>query len=127
MKETLVVGKSQIRKDAPQKAMAQAVYAGDMHFPGMLYGKALRAKYPHARILSIDTARAKAMPGVHAVLTAADIPGENLFGLAIRDHLNSREIITWLADLLPRLYTGLPASLSPRLLGGPSLDVQTLL
>ena len=85
MKETLVVGKSQIRKDAPQKAMAQAVYAGDMHFPGMLYGKALRAKYPHARILSIDTARAKAMPGVHAVLTAADIPGENLFGLAIRD------------------------------------------
>lgn len=85
MKETMVVGKSQIRKDAPQKAMAKAVYAGDMNFPGMLYGKALRAKFPHARILSIDTAKAIQMPGVHCVMTARDIPGDNLFGLAIRD------------------------------------------
>lgn len=85
MKETMVVGKSQIRKDAPQKVMATAIYAGDLDFPGMLYGKALRGKYPHAKILSIDTSKAEQMPGVHCVLTAKDIPGENRFGLAIKD------------------------------------------
>ena len=85
MSENRVVGKPQIRKDAPAKAMATAVYAGDLKMPGMLHGKALRAKYPHAKILSIDTTRAAAMPGVHCVLTAKDIPGENRFGLALRD------------------------------------------
>ncbi|NLF57199.1 MAG: molybdopterin-dependent oxidoreductase [Candidatus Hydrogenedens sp.] len=83
--ETVVVGAPMVRKDAAAKALGTAVYAGDMYMPGMLIGKALRSRYPHARILSIDTAAAKSIPGVHAVLTARDVPGVNKFGLAIRD------------------------------------------
>ena len=46
----------------------------------MLYGVALRSKYARARVLSIDTSKAKALPGVEAVVTAEDIPGENKIG-----------------------------------------------
>ena len=51
----------------------------------MLYGATLRAEHPHARILSIDTSQAKALPGVHAVLTHADVPGRNRHGLVYLD------------------------------------------
>jgi len=80
-----IVGQSVKRKDVEAKAMGQAVYAGDMKFDGLLFGKALRSAYPHAKIVRIDTAAAQAMHGVHAVLTAKDIPGINRFGLAIAD------------------------------------------
>ncbi|MDA8333782.1 MAG: molybdopterin-dependent oxidoreductase [Peptococcaceae bacterium] len=80
-----VVGQSLTRKDAQAKAMGQSIYAGDIGMDGLLYGKALRSAYPHAGIIGVDTAAAKAVPGVHAVLTARDIPGINRFGLAIAD------------------------------------------
>lgn len=80
-----VVGKRVVRKDSVPKVMGEAIYAGDIKMPGMLYGKALRSSYPHARILSIDTGAAEAIPGVHAVVTAKDLPGLNRFGLAILD------------------------------------------
>ena len=51
----------------------------------MLYGATLRAEHPHARILSIDTSQARALPGVHAVLTHADVPGRNRHGLVYHD------------------------------------------
>jgi xanthine dehydrogenase molybdenum-binding subunit len=51
----------------------------------MLFGATLRAGYPHARILSIDTGKAKALPGVHAVLTHEDVPGRNRHGLVYLD------------------------------------------
>jgi CO/xanthine dehydrogenase Mo-binding subunit len=80
-----VVGKRVVRKDSVPKVMGEAIYAGDIKMPGMLYGKALRSSYPHARILSIDTSAAEAIPGVRAVVTAKDLPGINRFGLAILD------------------------------------------
>ena len=67
------------------RVTGRAKYADDYTFPGMLYGRTLRAAYPHARILAIDTESAKALPGVRAVLTAADVPGENLHGLVHLD------------------------------------------
>lgn len=85
MSEHSSIGKSVIRKDAEIKALGKACYTGDMKFPGLLYGKALRSSYPHAGIISIDTEGARSLSGVHAVLTAKDIPGINLFGLAIPD------------------------------------------
>ncbi len=85
MGETTVVGRPLTRKDGKAKLLGTAVYAGDIHMPGMLVGKALRSRYPHAKVLSIDTSAAERLPGVHAVLTAKDIPGENCFGLAIKD------------------------------------------
>lgn len=79
------VGQPHVRKDVAAKARGQAVYTGDIRLPGMLVGKALRSQYPHAKILSIDTAAAEKMPGVHCVLTAKDLPAANGFGLAIKD------------------------------------------
>ncbi|WP_397474782.1 xanthine dehydrogenase family protein molybdopterin-binding subunit [Pusillimonas sp.] len=56
------------------KVAGRAMYAGDMKLPGMLHGAILRSPYPHARIVSIDTAAARALPGVRAVLTGEDAP-----------------------------------------------------
>ena len=67
------VGKPIGRIEGPDKVTGAASYSADILLPGMLSGKALRSPYTHARILSIDTSRAKRLPGVHAVLTAADV------------------------------------------------------
>ena len=50
-------------------------YSSDLVAPGMLWGHTLRSPHAHARILAIDVAEAVTMPGVHAVLTHADVPG----------------------------------------------------
>ncbi|UCF91575.1 MAG: xanthine dehydrogenase family protein molybdopterin-binding subunit [Desulfobacterales bacterium] len=68
------VGKRIPKIDAVDKATGRAQYIQDLKLPGMLYGKILYSKYPHARIVHIDTSRAKQLPGVRAVLTGADIP-----------------------------------------------------
>lgn len=64
--------------------MGRSVYATDIQFPGMLHGRILRSPHPHARILRIDTAAALRLPGVRAVLTAADVPNV-YYGGAVRD------------------------------------------
>lgn len=71
--------RSTLGMDTPQvtakaKVLGRAVYAGDLKLAGMLHGKVLRSPYPHARIVRIDTAEARALPGVKAVLTGEDAP-----------------------------------------------------
>ena len=68
------------RLDADEKVLGTGKYPDDYYPDGMLYGSALRSKYARARVLSIDTSAAKALPGVVAVLTAEDSPGENKIG-----------------------------------------------
>ncbi|MGD8819140.1 MAG: molybdopterin-dependent oxidoreductase [Anaerolineae bacterium] len=80
-----VIGHSYPRPDAIAKATGEAKFADDYVFAGMLYGATLRAAYPHARILSIETERAAALPGVHCVLTHKDVPGRNRHGLVFPD------------------------------------------
>jgi CO/xanthine dehydrogenase Mo-binding subunit len=75
MKSYSVVGKSVERTDARVKVTGSARYAGDLIAPGMLHGKLLRSPLAHARILNIDTSRARALPGVRAVITGKDFPG----------------------------------------------------
>ncbi len=75
MEQYAVVGKRLSRVDGPAKATGQAVYAGDIALPGMLYGKILRSPYAHARILNIDFTEALKLPGVRAVCTGKDFPG----------------------------------------------------
>jgi CO/xanthine dehydrogenase Mo-binding subunit len=75
MKSYSVVGKSVERTDARVKVTGSARYAGDLITPGMLHGKLLRSPRAHARILNIDTSRARALPGVRAVITGKDFPG----------------------------------------------------
>jgi xanthine dehydrogenase D subunit len=79
------VGESVRRFDAPAKVRGDFVYSSDLRAEGMLWGATVRSPHPHARIVSIDTADALAMPGVHAVLTHEDVPGEKLYGLEIAD------------------------------------------
>ncbi|MDW7992734.1 MAG: hypothetical protein RMK65_11580 [Anaerolineae bacterium] len=68
-----VVGKPIRRFDALSKAVGATLFADDFKMPGMLHGKVLRSPYPSARIVRIDPSRARALPGVVCVLTAADI------------------------------------------------------
>ncbi len=79
-KEYSVVGKRVPKIDAAQKAMGRAEYIQDIKLPGMLYGKLLYSKYAHARILKIDTSKAKALPGVQIVLTGEDVPEKMVMG-----------------------------------------------
>jgi CO/xanthine dehydrogenase Mo-binding subunit len=63
------------RADAPAKVTGTARYTADVRLPGMLHAKVLRSPHAHARLLSIDSSRARALPGVHAVLTRDDLDG----------------------------------------------------
>ncbi len=72
------------RIDGQAKVTGSERYAADVTRPGMLVGRLLRSPYPHARIQAIDPRPARALPGVHAVLTAADLPPYRL-GRAMRD------------------------------------------
>ena len=68
----LIVGKDVPRTDAIPKVTGAAQYVADLHFPGMLHAAVLRSPHPHARVVSIDTSAAAALPGVKAVATGAD-------------------------------------------------------
>ncbi len=74
MKEYRYIGKSTPRKDALDIVTGKTKFINDLTVPNMLYGKVLRSPLPHALIKSIDTAEAKRLPGVKAVLTYQDIP-----------------------------------------------------
>ena len=68
------IGKRVSKKDAPPKVTGSAAYIQDVKIPGMLYGKILYSRYPHARIKGLDTTKASKLPGVKAVLTGAAVP-----------------------------------------------------
>jgi CO/xanthine dehydrogenase Mo-binding subunit len=79
-----VVGKSLPRFDAPGKVTGTTIYAADFTLPGMLVGKVLRSTEPHARIAWLDVSRAAHLPGVRAVISAADVPDVR-YGGALKD------------------------------------------
>jgi xanthine dehydrogenase D subunit len=79
------VGESVRRPDGPAKVRGDFAYSSDLHAEGMLWGATVRSPHPYARIVSIDSSEARAMPGVHVVLTHADVPGTKLYGLEIQD------------------------------------------
>ena len=68
-----VIGTRPIRHDGTDKVTGRASFGADIRLPGMLYGKVLRSPHAHAQIRSIDTSEAEALPGVKAVVTAADL------------------------------------------------------
>ena len=69
-----VIGTRPVRPDGADKVTGRAIYGADMRLTGMLHGKMLRSPHAHARVKSIDTSKAKALPGVRAVVTAHDMP-----------------------------------------------------
>jgi CO/xanthine dehydrogenase Mo-binding subunit len=68
------VGTRPVRPDGVPKVTGEAKYGGDYSLPGTLVGRILRSPHAHARIKSLDTSKAKALPGVKAVMTGADLP-----------------------------------------------------
>lgn len=74
--ELRVIGRRMRKTDGLAKSTGRARYTDDITLPGMLHGKILRSPHPHAKILSIDTSQAEALPGVFAVVTGQEMPTE---------------------------------------------------
>jgi xanthine dehydrogenase molybdenum-binding subunit len=83
--EPAVVGSINPRPDSVDKVTGEAKFTDDYQFPDMLVGKVLRAGVPHAILEKLEVAVAREVPGVVTILTAEDIPGENLHGIVYRD------------------------------------------
>jgi CO/xanthine dehydrogenase Mo-binding subunit len=84
--DTTAIGHDVPRVDARAKATGETTYAGDIRVAGMTHGRILRSPYAHAKIVKIDASRAKALPGVVAVLTGPDVLDINpYYGHAIKD------------------------------------------
>jgi CO/xanthine dehydrogenase Mo-binding subunit len=79
------VGESVRRVDAVPKVAGEFAYSSDLFAAGLLWGHTVRSPHAHARILEIDTSAAVGAPGVHAVLTHEDVPGDKRYGLEFRD------------------------------------------
>jgi len=92
-----VVGRSVRRTDALEKVTGRARYLSDLELPGMAHARLLRSAYAHARLARVDVARARALPGVHAVLAAGDLTFcDPTYGPALRDRpLLASEVVRY--------------------------------
>jgi len=93
---TKIIGQRIPKLDAPDKATGKATYGHDIRLPGMLHGGILYSHYPHARVVHVDTSRAKNLPGVKGILTAADNP-PHFFGYG-KDNTPFKEVVRSLRD-----------------------------
>jgi CO/xanthine dehydrogenase Mo-binding subunit len=97
-----------IRQDGRDKVTGSGRYAADLTMTGMLHGALRIADVPHARIRRIDTTAARALPGVHAVITAADVP-EVRYGAFLKDRtLFARDVVRWEGDLIAAVAAATP-------------------
>jgi CO/xanthine dehydrogenase Mo-binding subunit len=80
-----VIGRPAPRFEGAEKVTGRAKYAADISLPGTIWGKTLHSPYAHARIVRIDTAAAKKLLGVHAVITGADTRDGGLWGRGVKD------------------------------------------
>ena len=136
-----IIGKPIGRVDGIEKVSGAACYSGDVSVPGLIWGKALRSPLPHARIARIDVTRARALPGVLAVLTAKDLPrilvGRRMFDMPLlaRDRVRfigekvavvaaaDPDVAEEAATLIDVEYEDLPAVIDPEVAivaGAPS-------
>ena len=99
----LKVGAAIHRIDVEGKVLGTGEYVDDLELPGMVYGSAVRSKYPRAKVLAIRTEAAKALPGVVCVLTKEDVPGKNKVGHLKQDWdtmIGVGEITHYLGDAI---------------------------
>ncbi len=86
---------------AIEKLTGKLVYTDDLQFPDMLFAKALRANVPHGKVEKVDIQKAEKMPGIVKVLTAKDVPGENMFGVIVPDQpVFCEDIVRYVGDTL---------------------------
>ncbi|HEX3858064.1 MAG TPA: molybdopterin cofactor-binding domain-containing protein, partial [Pseudolabrys sp.] len=95
------IGKNVRRIDSPSKVAGRLKYAGDMTMPGMLHVQVLRSPHPHARIVSIDISAAEKIEGVEGVITSADVPGEDGFGVFVNDQpIMARDKVRYVGEAI---------------------------
>jgi len=80
-----ILGNNALRPDGAHKVQGSFEFTSDLHAENMLWGATLRSPHPYAKIMSIDTSAALALPGVHCVITADDVPGKSTYGLISSD------------------------------------------
>ncbi|MFP3852782.1 MAG: molybdopterin-dependent oxidoreductase [Anaerolineales bacterium] len=98
-------GMTMLRPDAINRVTGRTQYADDRRLPGLLHGKVLWSEHPHARILSIDTSQAEAMPGVHAIVTATDLHGVNERGVVLKDEpAIAHDKVRYIGDSLAAVF-----------------------
>jgi len=96
----IAVGHRLPRKDALEKVTGRAKYTDDISLPNMLYGKILTSPLPHAKIVSIDTSKAEAIPGVKAILTGKDVT-DTMYGVSparYDEHVLAKEKVCHIGD-----------------------------
>ena len=105
---TATLAPTLIRQDGRDKVTGSGRYAADLTMTGMLHGAFRIADVPHARIRRIDSAAARALPGVHAILTAADVP-EVRYGAFLKDRtLFARDVVRWEGELIAAVAAATP-------------------
>jgi CO/xanthine dehydrogenase Mo-binding subunit len=93
------IGTGARRPDGVPKVTGRFAYSSDLWAAGMLWGATLRSPHPSARILSVDTTAAVAMPGVRAVLTTDDVPGRRTYGLDVADQpVFAHEVVRYVGE-----------------------------
>ena len=103
------IGHSTRRLDAPGKVTGAIKYAADMWMANMLHMQVLRSPHPHARIVRIDTRAASALPGVECVITSADVPGVDNFGVAIDDQpIMARGVVRYVGEAVAAVAAETP-------------------
>jgi len=105
------VGTRTIRPDGVDKVTGRARFGADFNLPGQLIGRVLRSPHPHARILSIDTSKAEALPGVKAIVTRDDFPDQSSeFIPAGEMMMNYRDVVRNVMAREKALYEGHPVA-----------------
>jgi CO/xanthine dehydrogenase Mo-binding subunit len=95
-----VIGRRFVRGDGPEKVTGQARYGADITLTGMVHARFLYAGRAHARILSIDTSKARALPGVYAVITQDDVPDVR-YGMFVKDRtLFARDVVRFEGEVV---------------------------
>ncbi|MDH3499099.1 MAG: xanthine dehydrogenase family protein molybdopterin-binding subunit, partial [Acidimicrobiia bacterium] len=97
-----------IRPDGKEKVMGTGRYTADLNLTGQAHAKFRYADHPHARILSIDTAAAKAVPGVFAVLTHGDVPDVRYGGMAQDRYLFAKDMVRWEGEVVAAVAATTP-------------------
>ena len=101
------IGTRAVRPDGVDKVTGRARFAADFNLPGQLIGRVLRSPHPHARIVSIDTSKAEALPGVKAVVTRDDFPDQSSeFVPAGEMMMNYRDVVRNVLAREKALYEG---------------------
>lgn len=100
MSDHTIIGKRMPRVDSRAKVMGKAKFTADLKLPGMLVGKVKRSPYAHARILNIDTSKARQLPGVKAVVTGNDTEGVKwgVFGYTRDQQFIQTEKVRYIGD-----------------------------